>query len=67
MIFKQIGQVGDGASKINYNLVGRKYYVVSGSSGVLAADFRIGSGEKKEEFIVTRNMDSSANINEQSK
>lgn len=63
MAWKQINQTGDSSTKINYNLIGRKYYVFTDNSGLLAADFNVYGVQNKKEMIVSRDMDSSANIN----
>lgn len=48
--------------KINYHMVGRKYYVVTEHSGVPAADFFQGFTKKTCNLIVPQEKDSSADI-----
>ncbi len=48
--------------RINFNIVGRKYYVVSESSGLPAADFLYPSGNTRGGVIVQRDWDNSGDI-----
>ncbi|MBF7082389.1 hypothetical protein IT084_05270 [Desulfallas sp. Bu1-1] len=54
--------INDREFKINYNLVGRKYCVVTEHSGVPAADFFHGFAKKAGNLIVPQEKDSSADI-----
>jgi len=49
-------------SRINFNTVGRKYYVVSESSGLPAADFLFAGGNTRGGVIVQRDWDNSGDI-----
>lgn len=48
--------------RINFNTVGRKYYVVSESSGLPAADFLYPGGKTRGGVIVQRDWDNSGDI-----
>ncbi|KJS11122.1 MAG: hypothetical protein VR67_15370 [Peptococcaceae bacterium BRH_c8a] len=48
--------------RINFNIVGRKYYVVSESSGLPAADFLYSGGNARGGVIVQRDWDNSGDI-----
>lgn len=50
------------SGKISYNTVGRRYYVVTESSGVPAADFYFPDGSARGGMIVPRDWDNSGDI-----
>ena len=49
-------------NKIRFNIVGRRYYVVTDSSGVPATDFYFTGGKVRGGVIVPRDRDSSGDI-----
>ena len=49
-------------NKISFNIVGRRYYVVTDSSGVPAADYYLSGGKVRGGVIVPRDRDNSGDM-----